>query len=134
MATKFVPLTLQGLDEGEFLDDADAEFAALQKRLVAFVRQYGDKADKAVAELNIKLTIKCEDPQNNLCSVKSAFALKIPCRPASVSAAIMDSDPEGDEGLFVQRSGSSAGNPRQQKLATRDGRCVDMETGEPIEA
>ncbi len=80
------------------------------------------------------MTLKCEDWDNNLCSVKAQFTVKPPCRPASVSSAIMDSDEEGDDVLFVQTSGSTSGNPRQKKLATRDGRRVDAETGEPVEA
>jgi len=134
MATKFVPLTLEGIDEGELLTDLDTEFTQLQSRFIAFCRQYREKSEKATAELCIKLTLKCEDFENNLCSVKAAFTVKPPCRPASVSSAIMDSDDEGDDTLFVQTSGSSFGNPRQRKLATRDGRRVDAETGEPIEA
>ena len=134
MATKFVKLTLEGIDEGELLNDLDAEFSQLQSRFIAFCRQYREKADKATAELGIKLTLKCEDFENNLCSVKAAFTVKPPCRPATASSAIMDSDEDGDDVLFVQSSGSSRGNPRQRKLATQDGRTIDQETGEPIEA
>jgi hypothetical protein len=134
MATKFKPLTLEGVEEGTFIDDADQEFAELQKKLIAFVRKHKDKAEKAAAELCMKLTIKCENPDDHLFSVKSAFSMKLPCRPAAVSAAIADADDEGDDVLFVQSSGSSRGNPRQRKLATQDGRTIDQETGEPIEA
>ena len=134
MATKFVPLTLEGIDEGELLGDLDQEFAQLQARFIAFCRQYRDRADKATAELGIKITLKLEDFESNICSVKAAVTVKPPCRPASVSSAIMDSDEEGDDVLFVQRSGSSTGNPRQQKLATRDGRRVAQETGEAVDA
>lgn len=127
MATKFKPLTLDGLEEGEFIGDANTEFAKLQKGLVAFCRAFRDKADKSSAVLTLKLTVKCEQPDSGLFSVKSSMSSKLPSRPDGISAALVSEDEDGEECLFARESGADESHPRQTKLATRKGETLSVE-------
>jgi hypothetical protein len=127
LATKFKPLTLDGLEEGEFVSDANTEFAKLQKQLVAFCRAFRDKAEKAAAVLTLKLTVKCEEPDSGLFSVKSSMCSKLPTRPDGVSVALVAEDSDGEECLFARESGADEGNPRQTKLATKRGETLPVE-------
>jgi nucleoid-associated protein YgaU len=129
---KFKPLELQDIEEGDFVSDLAHEFKDLQRRLIAFARQYPEKAAKVPATLTVKIKLMCEQPEGNAYSIKTGFKADVPKRPEQVSAAFAAEDDDGDEVLFVQASGSSAGNPRQRKLATRDGRTVNQETGEAV--
>jgi hypothetical protein len=60
-ATQFVPLTGQLVDEGVFLQDLNLELADLQDAIVKFVEQHGDRAEKAVAVLEVKIQLKVEN-------------------------------------------------------------------------
>ena len=66
-------------------------------------------------------------------SVKAQTKRTIPARPASVTLAISAEDQVGQPRLFVRRSGSDDDDPRQGKLATKDGHVIDIATGEVIE-
>ena len=125
---KFKPLELEDIEEGDFLQDLRHEFKDLQRRLIAFARQYPEKAEKVPATLTVKLKAMCENADGKAYSLKVGFKTDMPKRPETVSAAFAAEDDDGDEVLFVQASGSSTGNPRQLKLATRDGRTVNQET------
>jgi hypothetical protein len=131
---KFKSLELDGIEEGDFLQDMAHEFKDLQRRLIAFARQYPEKAEKVPAVLTIKIKMMCENADGGTYSIKTGFKTDVPKRPEAVSAAFAAEDEDGEQVLFVQASGSSTGNPRQKKLATRDGHRVDAETGEPVEA
>lgn len=123
-ATTFVPLTGQLIDEGEFLGDLNLELADLQNVIVQFCRLHGEKAKGAIAKLQVDIAIKVENPDDQAYSVKVAIKAQHPKRPASVSLAMGGTGDDGKQALFVRSSGSDDDNPRQLKLATRDGRAI----------
>ena len=131
---KYTPLTLELINEGRFLADTHADLADLQERLLAFHDHYGDAAKGAKAKLTIEITLACESPGDNLFSVKAAAKKAAPNRPASTTIAVSDETEDGQPRLFVRRSGSDASTPRQGKLATDDGRTIDVDTGKPAAA
>jgi hypothetical protein len=132
-ATKFVPLTCDLIDEGEFLTDLNQELAEIQQAISAFRKQYGEKAKDAKAKLTIDIEVKVENVDENFYSVKTTMKATHPKRPASVSIAMGGADDDGKMALFVRQSGSDDEHPRQMKLATRNGRIVDPETWIPLD-
>jgi hypothetical protein len=133
MATAFVPLTGQLIDEGEFIGDLNLELAELQDAIVKYCRLHGEKAKGAVAALDIKIAIKVENVDDQAYSVKTSIKATHPKRPASISLAMGGTGDDGKRALFVRKSGSDESNPRQMKLATKDGRAIDLDTGVPTE-
>jgi hypothetical protein len=127
----FTPLDLSLVEEGRFIEQANADLMECQRRLLAFRKEYGDKAEKAKAKLQIEVTLVCENPEEELFTIKALTKTSMPSRPASVSVAMAAEGEDGEPCLFVRNSGSDAETPRQSKLATDDGRPIDIETGKP---
>lgn len=126
----FVALTLEGIEEGRFLRNANFDFAEVMRKLVTHVEKYGpEKADGAQAELTIKIKVKFEGRGANDYSVKATTAQKLPGRPAFATIAMSADEQDGQKTLWVREAGSSADHPRQQKLATDDGRDIDPKSG-----
>ncbi len=123
------PLTLALIEEGRFLDDANRDLAGLQDGFLAFVRRYGADAKGAKATLRLDITLNAQDPANELFGISSQSKLIQPPRPKAVSLAIVDQDEDGRECLFVRPAGSDGETPRQMKLATDNGRDIDLKTG-----
>ena len=131
MAKRFSEVDLAAIDEGRFLAAVEADLAAVQTKLIRFREEYGEAADKAKAELTIKLTIQAEKGQAEFFSITASTTMKIPARPASLSMAMAGEDQTGSPRLFAPTSGADDyPNPRQAKLTTSDGRTIDPETGE----
>lgn len=133
MATQFVPLTGQLIDEGAFLGDLNLELGDLQDAIVKYCRLHGEKSKGAVAKLQVEIAVKVENPDDQGYSIKTSIKAVHPKRPASVSLAMGGTNDDGKQALFVRKSGSDGTSPRQLKLSTRDGRTIDSETGEAFE-
>ena len=122
MATTFVPLNASLIDEGEFVQNLDKELAALQKTLAAYVKEHGDKADKAVAKLSVEISLKVQNVEGEAYSITTAMKTTIPKRPATVSLAIGGIDDDGSATLFVRQDGSDETRPEQGKLFKTHGK------------
>jgi hypothetical protein len=123
MAQIFVPLKANLIDEGEFIENVDAELQALQKQLWDFVKKYELKAEKSVAELTIKVKIMAANVESNAFSITTSMSTKVPKRPDSISLAIGD-----DEGnLLVREMGSDKTRPEQGKLFKTHGSGTETE-------
>lgn len=134
MATQYVPLTPALIDEGLFIEDMNQELASLQSGLVQFLKQYGEKAEKAVAKLTIEIALKVENVNDEgAYSIKTTMKATLPKRPASVSIAMGGVDDHDRMALFVRKTGSDSDTPKQAKLATRDGRTIDTKSGDVLE-
>lgn len=129
MATKFEPLRIDGIDEGRFEKNVNEDMRKLQSALVKYVKEHKEKAEKAKAELTIKITLSCDSPEDMLFGVKAVTKISMPSRPASVTVAMAEDDEDDQPALFVRGSGSSRSHPNQGVLTTKDGRPVDPETG-----
>ena len=122
MATTFVPLSSELIDEGEFIENLDKELAALQKTLASYVKEHGAKAEKAVAKLSIEISIKVQNTESEAYSITTAMKTTIPKRPATVSLAIGGIADDGSATLFVRRDGSDETRPEQGKLFKTHGK------------
>ncbi len=130
---QFTPLDLSLIDEGRFMRQANRDLRELQTRMVKFLDTYKDKAKGAKGKLTIEVTVACEEPGDELFSVKSQIKKSVPASPASATIAMVAEDEEHQRCLFVRRSGSSRDNPAQGKFATEDGQTIDQKTYEVIE-
>lgn len=132
MGTRFVPLSLDLIDEGQFLADANAELLKLQRKLREHREEHGEAANNAKAKLTIEVTLQCLADDAAAFSVKALSKVVLPGRPAKVTLAIGGIDDNRQPCLFVRSSGSTADSPEQAVLVTADGRAVDAETGEVV--
>ena len=129
---RFVPLTPELIDEGEFLDDFALELAEAQRTLANFRKKHGDKSLKAKVKLSVDIELSIASVEDAAYAIKTSIKVTNPKRPASVSLAIEGQTDDNKMALFVRASGSDTDNPRQGKLTTRDGRVIDSETGAPV--
>lgn len=126
MSKEFCPLSLDLIDEGRFMEQAGKDLAELQAYLSTYCQEHGDKAKGGRAKLTIEVTLVCEDPEQDLFSIKALVRKTLPSRPPSVTAAIGNENQLGEQCLFVRTSGSTEDNPRQSILCTKDGRAVEQ--------
>ena len=131
--TRFKPLELGLIEEGRLEADLNTEFAKIQSALCAYQEKWEASAKGATAEVNLKIKIKCEDPQDGIFTVVGSVTSKIPARPARTTTAIKGDDDEGKTCLFGRASGTTEDTPDQGVLMTKDGRIVDQDTGEAEE-
>lgn len=128
MGSRFIPLELDLIDEGLFVEQANLDLRALQETILEYNKKHGDRAKNAKAKLTLEITLRCENPDDELFSVKAQIKKSLPARPPSTSLAMASEDEKG-ACLFVRVSGSDNVTPAQGKLATQDGRTIDPETG-----
>ena len=128
----YQPLALGLVDEGRLIVRANADLLDVQHRLMKYVAKHGKLAAKAVAKLQIEVSLRVENPNEAVISVKAGTKVTLPNRPASVTLAIGDEDDAGNGRLFVRKSGSDATTPRQGKFCTDDGERIDPDTGEVL--
>lgn len=132
MANEFVPLSLEKIEEGQFLEDANSALLQLQNILVKHVRRYGDNAKKAKAVLTLKVGLICIDPERDMYAIAANTTTSLPSAPPFTDYLLPGKSEDGSDVLECRRSGATGDDPRQKVFATRDGRPVDLETGEVI--
>ena len=124
---RMVPLTLELINEGDFLREAQHALGKIQETLIHHAAEYRGDAKGAKAVLTIKVTLKNEStggrPDERAFSIKGETSASVPGPPATVTLAKHADDEEGPR-LFVRRTGSSESHPAQGILATQDGRTV----------
>jgi len=119
MAAKFVPLTLNLIEEGQFLADLDAALAEAQRKLIEFVELEGAKAKKAKSVLKIAIALTAADVENAAYTIATEIKTTYPGRLNQVSLAVQEYTDDQQPALFVRASGSDEDSPRQGKLFTR---------------
>jgi hypothetical protein len=133
-ATQFVPLELNLISEGVFVEDINDELQDLQTKLALFHRTYGEAATKATAKLMIEVVLRVENADaEGAFSIKTGIKSVLPKRPSTVSIAIGGVNEDHKLALFVRSSGSDESHPKQLKLSTQDGRIIDQETGRVLD-
>jgi hypothetical protein len=131
----FKPLCLEGIEEGRFLELADEDMKTLQQKLVAFVQEYQEQAEKSTATLTITLQLKCLDVKTLTFGVKAGTKMSLPQRPASLTmATAAEDEDDGQPRLFARKTGSDSRHPAQGKLVTNKGEPIDPDTGEVLTA
>lgn len=118
------------IDEGRFLIDMDADLKGAILALMKHVKAHGIEATKgAKAEVTAKIAIRFDGLDESDFSIRTALKVAVPGRPPHATKAVAEYQ-KGEEGLFVRASGSTDDmDPRQMRLATKDGRVIDPESG-----
>lgn len=130
---KMVPLQLELIEQGRFLEALNEQILQIQRELVLYVEKWGPEKCKGVkGSLKIEIAMKFEGREESDWSIKGDIKKQIPLRPLSVSVALADHEQDGEPALFVQASGSSKSSPLQGILCTQDGRTVDPNTGKVV--
>jgi len=125
-------LSLESIEEGRFMAQANEDLLAVQQHLAKFAEQYGVRAKGAKTKLTLEITLDVMDPESGVYGVKATAKTSQPSRPACLTTAVGGENNDGDPCMYVRPSGSSVGNPRQQKLCTEAGEELDPDTGEII--
>lgn len=128
------PITFRDIEEGKLAEDLDAAVLDVSNALIAHVAQYGVQATKKdKAKLTLEITFEHLGNELKTFGMTGKIKRTLPGRPATTTLAIHSEDQLGEGGLFVRVSGSDDSEPHQMKLATKDGRAIDQETGEAID-
>jgi len=131
--TRFVPLTLGLIEEGQYAEEADNLFQHLQRQMIEYVHRYGTElATGAKGKLALTITIEFQGRNERDFSIRGEMRATLPARPPIVSRATAGETDDGDKALFVRPTGSSALPPQQGKLVTRSGDVIDTKTGELV--
>ncbi len=131
MGKVFKAMHLVDIDEGKFVADIDEEIDETAKAHIAHIARFGSQiTGKTTSCVTVKLTIEFDGNSDGIYTLKGEVSRKLPARPSSVTRAFEEREQDGTAALFVRASGSDDGNPRQMKLATKDGRGIDIDTGE----
>ena len=120
MYNQYVPLELGLIEQGRFMADAREQFAKVQKALIDYRREHGDKAKGAKATLNISVSLVCEKGEG--VSLLAQNKVMLPQQPPSVTMAIApQAEDKETNALFVSVSGSREDSPRQEVMCNDDG-------------
>ena len=135
MAHKEVTLAL--IEQGQLQKDFDKEMSTAVRGMAEYVRKYSLRAEGAVAEVTMKVKVKCvkaEADGSSQFAILGEVTSKKPARPKVGTLAISGSLDEKDENrsLFCLASGTNVDSPNQMKICTDQGVAIDLETGEPI--
>ena len=129
----FVPLTLELVNEGNFVDEINEALQEAQGELIKHVEKHELKAKGAKVVLNVKIVMACMDPEARSYGCAASIKKVSPDRPAIVSMLIASNTQDDKKRLLCRRSGSSRDVPHQQKICTEDGRPIDVDTGVVLE-
>ena len=129
MSDTFVPLELNLIDEGMFVQDLNKALRNLQGQVIRHARQYGHKAEKSKAQLKAEITLICLDPEQETFGCVSQIKVTLPSAPASASMLMAGLTQTNENALMCRTSGTTPDHPQQRVFATLDGRGVDTETG-----
>ncbi len=131
MAKKMAPLEVGLIDEGQFLKELNEELMASIKELLGYKKKHGkDLTIGAKAILQARITLKLEETDDGMVSIRTDIKRQLPARPPRVTTAMEDVEQDDTPTLFVRKTGSGADDPRQAVLTTKEGELVDPSTGE----
>lgn len=129
----FQPVTLELIEEGNLLQDLNAELDRVQRQLCHYVDKHGSKAEKASASVSLKVTLRCESIEDYRYSIKGEVGSKLPNRPPRLSLAMQLEDEPGQPCLFARAPGTSETHPRQSTIFSPDHPPCDAQTGEVVD-
>lgn len=121
----FEPFSLEGIQEGEFLEEINEELLQIQQRLEAFRNKYGAESRKASAKLTIEIDLVITEPNDGAYGLKSGMKTKLPNRLSSMSMGLAGESQDGRPAILVRGSGSDRDDPRQRKMFDRRGVMQD---------
>lgn len=105
MASKFLPVNLENIEEGGFLRDAENEFRKLQDAIIKHSRKYS--SDESIkAELSLKVEVSSKD---GMFSIRTSIAQKLPGRPKVATSALAEEAEDGKGFTLFAQSGTTKG-------------------------
>jgi len=120
--------TIENINDGEFLAEADALFAQVQHQILEHGRRYGERVKGDRASFNVKVLIKLEDPEHGIVKVTARTESSLPAAPPYETLGLEEQDGEGT--LFVGLARSGQRNyPGQTTLCDEQGQGTDPQTG-----
>lgn len=118
MATKFAKVTLDGIENGQFMQDAEKSFQELASSLIEHFREH-NKDGEAALSLKVKMSQK-----NGTVSIVTDIVKTLPKKPHVVTTALPERDEDGSLCLFSQSGQTHEGNPNQMVLEQPDGKPI----------
>ena len=121
MATKFDKVTLDKIEQGGFMMAAEAAFQDVIDALIQHIDQHTHGSEelkaKFKAKSELKLTVGIEFSKG-VYHLKTEIHKSLPKRPAGISSAFCNEDPESSDRLclFSQAGGTAKGNPHQMTI------------------
>jgi hypothetical protein len=115
--SQYKPLTLELIEEGDYLKAVNNALLELQRQMIVVKREYGAEACKGmVGSLSAKIKIKLEDMGERTFSISGEITKSVPIRPKMTTVGLEDDQDSGVPALFVRSTGSSQDDPRQGVL------------------
>lgn len=124
-AVRYVPLTLDLIDEGRLLSLVNKDFQKMNSDLIALRKLYGLRLDGSKAVLTMKVTLICDPVDKGHFIIKSQSDVKMPTRPGTLTIADSGMDETDQPCLFVKTTGSSRTHPRQAQMFGDQGEALD---------
>lgn len=119
--TLFVPLTVEGINEGVYLERVNQALAELQEGMEAFRREHEDAAKNAKAKLTMEVELVCLESADGGYGIKATYKSSLPRHPAQTSLAMAGQTQDGRRALLVRLDGSDDSHPRQSKMFSKAG-------------
>lgn len=118
---EFVPLDINLIEGGVFMEDVHQEIEKLQTKLAAYLSDYGQEAGKAKATVTLKIELEVDSVKDKTFKISGSFKSTAPTRPKRTTTAFLLDGKKNKKGvvvpqLFIRGTGSTAGDPRQMHL------------------
>ena len=127
-----VPLEIDLIDEGQFVENINKALCELQEKLIAHVKKYDLRAAKAKASVKAEIVLVCLDPEQDAYGCVASIKTTLPSAPASATMLMAGETQTGEDCLMCRKSGSAKDTPRQGVFLTENGDRVDTNTGEVL--
>ncbi len=114
--TTFAPLSLELINEGQFMERVNDSLLEMQQQLERFRIEHKESSQKARAKLSIEVELVVVDHQDGGYGIKATYKSVLPRHPASTSLAMAGETQDGRPALMVRQSGSDRDSPRQGKI------------------
>jgi hypothetical protein len=132
MQENIVPVSIDLLNEGEFLKEVQEQFERAKDALLAHKVTYGERCRKAASTVDVSIHLEYDEKTGY--HVVTQTKCKFPAPLPKVSFVKLRHDEDGQLGLFVEPNRVYDENPNQTLLCGRDGTGIDPQTGEASEA
>ncbi len=117
--SNYVPVTLEGIEEGVFKKALDKAISDASIDLVSHVREFGaDETKGAKSVVTMKVTISSLGDYGDLemFDVAGELSVKSPARPKRHTQAVSGEDDHGRQTVVCKPTGTNADNVHQGQL------------------
>jgi len=128
------PLELEKIEEGRFLALFRKSLAEVQAAIGRRIAEYPDSRKGVKAVVTAEVAFELSGDDLDVIAITTSLKHKTPAPPKGRSTGVLDTTDAGAHAVFVRPSGSARGAPTQGRLCTEDGKSIDPETGEIVDA